>query len=605
MAIQRFIPEKPPLEPAVSSVTWKWFFQLYHFIQGLVRPDVIQLVNFTPTSRYFYPCDATAGNITVKLPVVASTEGKTYLFTKIDSSANTITLDVVGSDTIDGASSIVLSTQWTTVELYSNGVNTWIVRIYSTGGATPPSGVSITATTPIIVTPSPILGTGVITHATAGTAGTYGDSTHVPVVTTNATGHVTGVTLATISGGGTGTVTAVTGTAPIVITGIPAVTPNVTVTDFVASGISHARGTVPDPGVTAGTTKFLREDATFAVPPGFASPLTTKGDVFGHSTVDARIPVGSDTQVLTADSSQTLGVKWAPAGVQNTFSALWAYGDGSDGAFTLDGTAVPAWATLAGTTYTMTRDCYMTDLTINSGITLGPVGRRIFGNGTFTHNGTISANGFTGLGATPGNAATGANWFQAATQGGGGGNVGNGTAGVNALNSCVASAGGAGGASGVRTGGAGGSVGIFSSRDGGGRHIASTFPTIYWGTLPSAAQIAAATGGGGGAGDGSTRAGGGGGGGAGIIGIFFKIVAGSGLIQAKGGAGVNGGTGGVIGTGGGGGGGGGALMIITTTANYASLLTIDLTGGAFGLGSTPGANGVVGGTGFTYQMITY
>lgn len=37
---------------------------------------------------------------------------------------------------------------------------------------------------------------------------------------------------------------------------------------FVASGASHAAGHVPDPGAVAGTTKYLREDATFAVPPG-------------------------------------------------------------------------------------------------------------------------------------------------------------------------------------------------------------------------------------------------------------------------------------------------------------------------------------------------
>jgi len=44
---------------------------------------------------------------------------------------------------------------------------------------------------------------------------------------------------------------------------------------------------------------------------GGASPLTTKGDVYGFSTVDARIPVGTNDQVLTADSTQALGVKWA------------------------------------------------------------------------------------------------------------------------------------------------------------------------------------------------------------------------------------------------------------------------------------------------------
>src|SRR5690349_5693568 len=46
---------------------------------------------------------------------------------------------------------------------------------------------------------------------------------------------------------------------------------------------------------------------------GTASPLTTKGDVWGFSTTDARIPVGTNGQVLTADSTQALGVKWAAA----------------------------------------------------------------------------------------------------------------------------------------------------------------------------------------------------------------------------------------------------------------------------------------------------
>jgi hypothetical protein len=82
---------------------------------------------------------------------------------------------------------------------------------------------------------------------------------------------------------------------------------------FVASGASHAPGAVPDPPSSSGTTKFLREDATWAVPAGGggSSPLTTKGDIYTYSTADARLPIGANGQVLMADSTATTGNKWA------------------------------------------------------------------------------------------------------------------------------------------------------------------------------------------------------------------------------------------------------------------------------------------------------
>lgn len=44
-----------------------------------------------------------------------------------------------------------------------------------------------------------------------------------------------------------------------------------------------------------------------------ASPLTTKGDVYTFSTTNARLGVGTNGQVLTADSTAGTGLKWATA----------------------------------------------------------------------------------------------------------------------------------------------------------------------------------------------------------------------------------------------------------------------------------------------------
>lgn len=84
---------------------------------------------------------------------------------------------------------------------------------------------------------------------------------------------------------------------------------------------------------------------------GAISPLTTKGDLFGFSTKDARIPVGPDGQVLTADATQALGLKWAAA----------ASGGGADVACRLTNSAPQTIAALAGTTLTWDTESWDTD----------------------------------------------------------------------------------------------------------------------------------------------------------------------------------------------------------------------------------------------------
>ena len=56
------------------------------------------------------------------------------------------------------------------------------------------------------------------------------------------------------------------------------------------------------------------------------TPLTTKGDLFGFDTADARIPIGTNGHILTADSTQALGLKWAaPAAASANLNANRTY----------------------------------------------------------------------------------------------------------------------------------------------------------------------------------------------------------------------------------------------------------------------------------------
>lgn len=58
---------------------------------------------------------------------------------------------------------------------------------------------------------------------------------------------------------------------------------------------------------------------------GASSPLTTKGDLYGYDTDDTRVPVGTNGQVLTADSTASTGVSWqaAAGGTSPTDTAGW------------------------------------------------------------------------------------------------------------------------------------------------------------------------------------------------------------------------------------------------------------------------------------------
>ena len=101
---------------------------------GLALPIATKTADATLSlAEHTVLANAASGAITLALPTAASAYnsttgvGQIYTIKKIDSSANTVTVDGNGSETIDGAATQVLAAQWAVVRIQSNGSAWYII----------------------------------------------------------------------------------------------------------------------------------------------------------------------------------------------------------------------------------------------------------------------------------------------------------------------------------------------------------------------------------------------------------------------------------------------------------------------------------------------
>ncbi len=396
-------------------------------------------------------------------------------------------------------------------------------------------------------------------------------------------------------------------------------------------------------GVTAGVTYYVIGTGltanTFQFSATFGGPaVNTSGSQSGVHTLTRTTP----RAVSENDPKMpTQGQKDAMAGTGGTPSAtnkfitqegayeLNTFGDGSDGNVVLDGTNTYGFLSKSGSVYTMTRDIYCNDLTINAGSTLEPAGFRIFVKGTFSGAGTVRYNGNNGnanagqtLG-TGGAALSTTGFFK---------NV----AGGNGAQGAASGANGSAGVAGISTNPSLGVNGVGGGR-GGGRNDTPdttsaggtrTAPVLKYPILKSfvlacldmnnsgvISPLLGSAGAGGGAGghgyitsNGIGGGGGGGGASGGTIFLVCKTFAGTVTFQAIGGNGGNASAiGGNGGNGGGGGGGAGGVVIViygTKTGTPTYTLTGGTGGTAVANGQSPSiaAAGTNGNTGVSYEI---
>lgn len=82
--------------------------------------------SFTAGTDSVFLCNCTSGSITATLPAISGIAGRRYTIKKVDATSNPVIIDGNGSETIDGSTTVIITSQYDAAQLVA-GATEWSI----------------------------------------------------------------------------------------------------------------------------------------------------------------------------------------------------------------------------------------------------------------------------------------------------------------------------------------------------------------------------------------------------------------------------------------------------------------------------------------------